>query len=114
MRPVTVPIGATGTDPVVVPLDLYLQGPITVAILDVDGTVDIDVEYTMADVYDSAFDQATASWFPTGAMFTGATANVAGALTDAAGNPIRPTAIRATNGAAGTANLKVTQAGLIT
>jgi len=111
MRPVTVAIPASGASPTV-PLDLYLEGPITVMINAITGTPDIDVQYTLDDPYDTA---VTPTWIDAGAPLNAVAAAAAGALVDAGGLPIRPRAIRAlNNNAASGGNMIVTQAGLIT
>lgn len=112
MRPVRVAIdgsGGTGVSPVV-PIDIYQKGPITVALTGVQGVVSVDIDYTLDDVWSPSFNPATAEWFPTGIQAAAAAASEA--LVDANNNPIIPTAIRATNGGAGTAVLVVVQSGI--
>lgn len=112
MRPIRVAIPATGTPGPVVPLDIYQKGPVTVAIVSVVGAVNINVQYTLDDVFSPTFNQATAQWFAVSAALTGAVAAAAAAVTDANNNPIVPTAIRATNAGIGTAILQVVQSGI--
>ena len=114
MRPVTIPVYASGGDPQpVVPLDVYQVGPVMVQIADIDGTVDIDVTYTLDDIFAAGYDPDTGNWFATGAGTTAVAAATAERLTDANGNLINPTALRCTNAAAGTAQMRVTQSGVM-
>jgi len=107
MRPVRVVIPATGgADPVVVPLDVYQTGPVTLGLSDVDGVVDVDLEYTVDDVWDP---DVTPSWI---SLVQTLTADAVHALVDADGNRIMATAVRATNAGVGTATLVVIQQGV--
>lgn len=102
MRPVRIEIPG-GDNSEVVPLDWYQDGPVSLAVVNVDGTVDITLQYTLDDVFSEDFDPSTANWFE---IATGITAAQQEDLGDT-----RPTAVRATNGAAGTAELQVVQSG---
>lgn len=105
MRPVRVEIPASGNS-VPVPLDVYQTGPVTLGIEEVSGVVDIDLQYTLDDIWDP---DVTPSWLD---LTTAETANGAHALVDANNNRIMAIAVRATNGAAGTAQLVVIQQGV--
>lgn len=112
MRPVTVEIPADGeTAPI--PLDIYQVGPVQWAILEVDGVVDIDLEFTMDDIWAVGYDPATGEWFATSADSTGETTEGAGRLLDANDNLITPTAVRFTNAGVGTAVGRITQSGVM-
>lgn len=112
MRPVRVPIPATGTPGPVVPLDIYQKGPVSIAVSGVQGAVNIDVEYTLDDVFAANFSQSTAQWFPVAAL-QNLNAAATSQLVDANNAPIMATALRTTNSGAGTAILQVVQSGVM-
>lgn len=95
MRPIRVTIPASGSSPIVT-LDLYPPAPfITIGIGEITGVPDIDVEYTLDNVFDTTL---TPEWFPAGAPLNAVATAVAGRLVGSANaQPISPTAIRATN-----------------
>ncbi len=112
MRPVRVVVPAD--DPsAVVPIDIYQHGPITISIAEATGVPDIDVEYTLDNIWDSS---VTPVWFPAGAPLNAVNATpAAGRLVDATtAQPVTPTAVRAlNNNAASTAVMTVVQSGII-
>lgn len=95
MRPIRVAIPASGASPTV-PLDLYATAPfITISIEDIVGVTDIDVEYTLDNIWDPT---VTPTWFPAGAPLNAVAAQVAGRLVGATNQqPISPVAVRALN-----------------
>lgn len=110
MRPVRVAVPAD--DPsATVPLDIYQVGPVTISITDVTGVPDIDVEYTLDDIWDPT---VTPEWLPAGAPLNAVATAAAGRLVDATtGDPITPVAVRAlNNNAASTAVMTVVQSGI--
>jgi hypothetical protein len=111
MRPVRVAVPADDVS-VVVPIDIYQKGPITVSIAEATGTPDIDVEYTLDDIWDPA---VTPGWFPAGLPLNAVDATpAAGRLVDAdTDQPVTPTAVRAiNNNAASTAVMTIVQSGI--
>lgn len=112
MRPVRVDVPGSGSSPSI-PLDTSQVGPITVSITGVSGTVDIDVQYTLNDIWDP---DVTPEWHDAGAPLNGVSAATGGALVDAnvlIPQRIVPVAIRALNNAAGTAVMNVVQSGVM-
>lgn len=117
MRPIRVPVPAEGAS-APVPLDIYQRGA-TLAIVSVEGTVDIELQYTLDDVFAPDFDPTTASWHTlqdtlgdlsgVGVRSLAAEAQVEGGE----GSDLHATAVRAVNDGNGTAVLQVVQSGVM-
>lgn len=106
MRPVRVTTSGVSTSDVV-PIDQYLS-PTNIGLgVTVTGVATYTVEHTFDDVFDEAFNPATATWFPHPTL--------AGLLVNADGNyAFPPTACRLNQTAgAGSAVLNIIQAGAV-
>jgi hypothetical protein len=91
----------------VIPLDIYLDGEVALGV-DVTGTITFTVEYTYDDIWDEAFNPATATWYAVTGL-TGGSADADAVLS------APPRAVRIRNSAGtGSARLVVIQSGLIT
>jgi len=107
MRPVTVSVTGPGSS-TVIPVDIYQTTAIGMGVIIGPGVVtDCAVQHTFDDIWDVAFNPATATWFdhPT----------LAGLSSNADGNYAQPPrGVRLTIVAgAGTATLKLVQAGVM-
>ncbi len=113
MRPIrNIAVPASGAS-VVIPLDQYEKGPITVQLQSVTGTPDVDVQWTNDDVWSPTFTPATAAWNLVATPQAMAVAGDGGVLCDADGNPVMPVAIRFVNNSGGSsAAASVVQSGI--
>jgi hypothetical protein len=109
MRPVRIAIPAASASSVV-PLDMYSGRGVSLAVVALDGVIDVTLQYTLDDVYSSSFNPATAQWFALGAA--GIAAVTQRNLADSGGAPIAATGVRALNAGAGTAVLQVSELGI--
>lgn len=107
MRPVRVTTGPGVSTSDVIPIDQYLD-PTNIGLgVVISGAVTYTVEHTFDDVFDAAFNPATATWFPHPTLV--------GQVVSADGNlAFPPTGVRLNQTAgAGSAILNLIQAGAI-
>jgi hypothetical protein len=110
MRPIRVTVGSATTSQVI-PLDQYIS-PFNVSLgvaLSAGANLTFSVQYTFDDVFDPAFNPATATWF-THATLTARTASSDGNLAF----PVTGIRLNVTPYTSGTATMTVVQAGLTT
>lgn len=108
MRPVQVSTAGNGTATAPVPLDQYLTPfSVTMSCI-VSGAATYTVEWTNDNIWDPAFNPATAVWFPGPANLVGAVDDEAGSLSA----PVAAVRCRQTAGA-GSVTMRVTQAGAL-
>ncbi len=106
MRPVRVTTTGISTSEVI-PIDQYLN-PTNIGLgVDITGVVTVTIEHTFDDVFDEAFNPATATWFPHPTL--------AAISADMDGNyAFPPTGVRINQTAgAGTTILNLIQAGAV-
>lgn len=113
MRPIrNIAVPASGAS-VVIPLDPYQKGPVSVQLQGVTNSPDIDVQWTNDDIWAPGFDASNAAWNLVATPQAMAAKGDGGTLCDADGNWMNPLAIRFINNAASSSAVaSVLQAGI--